>query len=213
MTAQAFVFLLGGFETTSTQLCIMAHELTVNPDIQERLQAEIDSVLAENDGKPNYESITSMPYLDAVLNESVRRHTQVDTIDRVCVKPFTLPPALPGRKPVTLQPGQEIKIPTVGIHLDERYHYDPEQFKPERYLDKKLTIKQVDNLGFGIGPRSCIGNRFGALEIKVLMFLLLSRFSLRPNKKTVRDFRYDPKSFSLAPIGGYWFTVEPRKLQ
>lgn len=211
MTAQAFIFFFGGFDTTSTQMCIIAHELTINSDIQERLQTEIDDVLIKTKGKPTYDAINSMPYLDAIFNESMRKHPQANIIDRLCTKAFELPPAVPGGKPFTVQPGMNIWIPVAAIHHDEKYHENPKKFDPDRYLGKKVTINQVENLGFGIGPRSCIGNRFAILETKILFFYLLSKFTLKPNAKTCKSFEYDTGILTVVAKGGYWLSVEPRK--
>lgn len=212
MTAQIFIFFFGGFETSSTQMCIMAHELTINPDIQAKLQAEIDNVLAETNGQPTYEAINAMPYLDAVFIESVRRHTQAigGVMDRVCIEAFELPPALPGGEPFTVQPGMNVWIPAAAVNLDEKYHENPKKFEPNRYLGKNLSPNQVENLGFGIGPRSCIGKRFAAMKIKILFFYLLSKFTLKPNAKTCMNFEYDPSILIVVPKGGYWLTVESR---
>ncbi|XP_001603857.1 cytochrome P450 9e2 [Nasonia vitripennis] len=210
MTAQAFVFFFGGFDTTSTQMCIISHELIINPDIQSRLQAEIDEVLERTRGKPTYDDINSMPYLDAVYNESMRCHPQANVIDRVCIKAFELPPALPGAKPFVIRPGMNIWVPVAGIHYDEQFHRDPWNFDPDRYLNKKVTISEVENVGFGIGPRSCIGNRFAILETKILFFHLLAKFSLRPNEKTCKNFEYSKNNISIMPKGGYWCSFESR---
>lgn len=134
MTAQAFVFFLGGFETTSTQMCIIAHELLLNQDVQKRLQDEIDEVLEKTNGKPGYDEIMSMPYLDAVFYESLRRHPQALFLDRECIKSYELPPSLPGGKPFTVQPGMNLWIPVVGISNDKNYFENPKKFDPERYL-------------------------------------------------------------------------------
>jgi cytochrome P450 family 6 len=68
LAAQAFVFFIGGFETSSTTMTFCLYELSVNPDIQERLRAEIDSVLQKHDGKVSYEAIQEMNYLDKVVS-------------------------------------------------------------------------------------------------------------------------------------------------
>lgn len=211
MTAHAFVFFFGGFETTATQMCTIAHELAINPDVQKKLQDEIDDVLKETDGNPTYEAINGMQYLDAVFNETVRCHTiNGFAIDRVCMKALELPPALPGGKPFTLEPGMVISIPAIAIHKDPTLYEDPEKFNPDRYYGKKVSINDVTNLAFGIGPRSCIGNRFAILEIKIVLFSLLAKFTLRPNVKTCDPFIYSKKSFTIEPEGGYWLTIERR---
>jgi cytochrome P450 family 6 len=68
IAAQAFVFFVAGFETSSTTMTFCLHQLAMNPDIQERLWAEIDTVLQKYGGNINYESIFEMEYLDKVVN-------------------------------------------------------------------------------------------------------------------------------------------------
>jgi cytochrome P450 family 6 len=76
IAAQAFVFFVAGFETSSTTMTFCLYELAVNPDIQERLRAEIDTVLEKHDGSITYESISEMEYLDKVVNGKSRRQYQ-----------------------------------------------------------------------------------------------------------------------------------------
>ena len=66
--SQALVFFLAGFDTTSTLLCFVCYELATHPDVQKRLQEEIDKTMQENGGKFTYEAIHSMKYLDMVVS-------------------------------------------------------------------------------------------------------------------------------------------------
>jgi cytochrome P450 family 6 len=67
VAAQAFVFFLAGFETSSTTMTFCLYELAINPDIQEVLRNEIDTVLEVHDGNISYEIIQEMTYLDKVV--------------------------------------------------------------------------------------------------------------------------------------------------
>jgi cytochrome P450 family 6 len=72
MAAQAFVFFLGGFETSSTTMTFCLYELSLHQDIQDRLREEIDVVLQKHDGKLTYEGIQEMKYLDKVVSGKAR---------------------------------------------------------------------------------------------------------------------------------------------
>ena len=68
LLAQAIVFILAGFTTSSTLLSFLLYELALNPEIQERLQAEVDEILQKNNDKVTYADITHMKYLDMVVS-------------------------------------------------------------------------------------------------------------------------------------------------
>lgn len=211
MTAQAFVFFLGGLETTSAHMCLVAHMLAINPEIQEKLHAEIDATVKETNGRLTYDAITHMPYLDAVFQETLRLHPQAVFLTRSCSKSYELPPTLPGAKPYLVQPGIEVFVPVSGIHRDSRYYENPEKFVPERFLGKNImTSGDVTSLGFGMGPRMCIGNRFAILETKVLFFNLLKKCRLEPCKKTCNPLKYSSKQFGPVPAEGFWLKISER---
>ncbi|XP_014211434.2 cytochrome P450 9e2-like [Copidosoma floridanum] len=206
ITAQVFVFILGGFDTTSDFMCLMAHELAVNPDAQQKLQSEIDKVMRECDGKPTYEAIGNMNYLDAVFYETMRMHP-IAYVSRMCSKDFEFPPALPGGKPITIKSGTEVFAAVAAIHRDPVYYENPDKFDPDRFLNKKIS-DDVFNLGFGLGPRMCIGRRFAIHEIKTLFTQLLSKCSLEPCKKTCIPFEHDSSQFAVYPKGGFWLKMK-----
>lgn len=67
LAAQVFIFFLAGFETSSTTMSFCLYELALNPDIQRRVQDEIDNVLQKDDGEVTYEAIQQMEYLDKTV--------------------------------------------------------------------------------------------------------------------------------------------------
>ncbi|OXU23745.1 hypothetical protein TSAR_005365 [Trichomalopsis sarcophagae] len=75
---------------------------------------------------------------------------------------------------------------------------------------KRAAQSDATNLGFGLGPRMCIGNRFAVLETKVMFAHLLSKCRLEPCKKTCIPLTYDPGSLAVVPKGGFLLKVLPR---
>jgi len=211
MTAQAFVFFLAGFESVSTAMCFMTHLVAVNPDVQSKLREEVDDVLKQTNGKPTYEAINRMKYLDAVINESLRLYPVAAFLDRQCVKEFELPPATSDGEPITLKPGDIVWFPSYALHRDPKYYSQPDKFNPERFLNGDVNNSVY--MPFGIGPRVCIGNRFALMEAKVMLFYLLWRYDLEPDIKTKIPMVLNKKSFVMLAEGGFWLKLRPRKLK
>jgi cytochrome P450 family 9 len=73
LAAQVFLFLLAGFDTASTLLCFATHLLATHPNVQSRLQEEIDMTLDKDGGNLTYEAVHGMKYLDVVVSGMVQK--------------------------------------------------------------------------------------------------------------------------------------------
>lgn len=210
MTAQAFVFFFAGFETTSTAISFLAYEIATNPDVQARLQQDIDKTLKKTNGQVTYEQINQIQYLDAVIMEATRMYPSNSFLERVCVKDYELPPTLPDEKPFTMKKGMVVWIPVYSIQRDNKYYDEPNKFRPERFMDNTDYENSPYHITFGLGPRMCIGKRFALLEIKLLLFHLLARCELKPCSRTTIPIRLDNKGLQMGVEGGLWLSIRPR---
>jgi cytochrome P450 family 6 len=68
LAAQAFMFFAAGFEPSATAISFCLYELALNPDIQDRLRNEADTVLKKHGGSVTYEGIQEMNYLDKIIS-------------------------------------------------------------------------------------------------------------------------------------------------
>ncbi|KOB66771.1 Cytochrome P450, partial [Operophtera brumata] len=128
LVSQAFLFFLAGFETVSSTMSFLLHELAVNPDVQERLVEEIRENDKRKGDKFDYNSIQNMSYMDMVVSGNY-----------------------------LLRKGESIGIPVWGIHRDPAFFPDPDRFDPERFSEQnKHSIKPCTYMPFGSGPRNCI---------------------------------------------------------
>lgn len=155
--SQCFFFYIAGFETNSMAMILMTYELVRDPEIQRKLQAEIDEVHNSlNDGDLTYRHLNEMKYMDQVLSETLRLHPPTALIDRMCVKDYTL--EYDGKK-INIEVGRNFIIPIYAIHHDEKYYPNPEKFDPERFSDEnKEKINKDAYMAFGVGPRQVVKN-------------------------------------------------------
>lgn len=213
MTAQAFVFFFGGFDTTSTAMSFAAYAIATNKTIQERLIQEIDEVLESGEGQLTWEAFQGMHYLEAVINEALRMYPPASFIDRVCNRAIELPPAVKGGQPYLAKPGSVFWLPFYGMHRDPRYFENPETFDPERFIDPATGKNREPNgfLPFGSGPRFCIGQRFAMMEVKLAIFHLLAKCRLERCSRTRVPIVLSRKSFNLTSEHDFWVRVVPRK--
>ncbi|KAL3273886.1 hypothetical protein HHI36_015311 [Cryptolaemus montrouzieri] len=211
ITSQALIFFIAGFDAVSSQMCFIAYELAINPDVQKKLIEEIDRNRPAN-SSPSYETLLNMSYLDQVILEAQRKWPIAVVADRVVTKPYTIEPELPGEKPVHLEVGENIWIPIYAIHHDPNFYENPDKFDPERFSpENKKNIDPYSYIPFGVGPRNCIGNRFALLEIKAVFFHLLSHFEIVPVEETNIPLRISKSAINLTSENNFPLGLKKRK--
>lgn len=207
IAAQAFLFFLAGFETSSTTMTFCLYELAINPDIQEKARQEARKVIQRHDGKFTYESMTEMHYIDQVIHETLRKYPPVSNLTRGTQNDYHVPDT-----DFVIEKGTQVWIPIFGIQRDEQYFPDPEKFDPERFTHDEVAKRDAALwLPFGDGPRNCIGLRFGMMQTRVGLITLLNNFEFSPSSKTNIPLKIKKKGFILAPEGGMWLKL--KKLQ
>ncbi|XP_054157216.1 cytochrome P450 3A56-like [Oppia nitens] len=183
--AQSWLFLLAGFETTATAMGYISYELAFNKEIQEKLYNEV-SAIVDSDGEFKYEELQTLPYLDAVISESLRMYPPLTRLERIASEPMKL-----GDTGIKLDKHQMIEIPVYAIHRSERYHKNADRFTPERFLpENRKKLIPYSYLPFGTGPRNCIGMRFALMEIKLAIAHMVMRYRFKTCQQTERPIQY-----------------------
>ncbi|KAK9745082.1 Cytochrome P450 [Popillia japonica] len=204
IAAQAFVFFLAGFETSSTTMTFCLHELAFNQDIQDKLREEIRETYKQTNGEFTYDAIMGMKYMDKVLDETLRKYPPVPILNRVCSSDYTIP-----NTDIILPKGTKVFISALGIHRDEEYYPDPIKFDPERFNDEnKATRPNYTFLPFGEGPRICIGLRFGLMQAKTGLAMLLNNYKVLPTRNEQYNLYLDPGTFILSKKGALMLSME-----
>ncbi|KAK0202327.1 cytochrome P450 [Desarmillaria ectypa] len=207
LLAQMNTIILAGHETTSNTLCFGLLEFCRHPEIQQKLRREIHSAerAIRDNGRTEFTAsdLDSMPYLSAVVKETLRYHAVVYNVFRVSGQDDVLPLS----KPITTTSGKvlhELPIPK-GLQIissiaaynrnKEIFGDDADVFNPERWLRESVP-KATASLGvygslftFTGGARSCIGWRFAVLEMEMFLIQLVGNFefSLAEDKDIRRE--------------------------
>jgi cytochrome P450 len=162
---EMLLFLVAGFETTSSALAWFIHLMSKNPRVQTKLKAE----LAENSF--SMDRLDSLVYLDAVIREVLRFAPPVNSTIRTLTADDRLP--ISGAQ---LYKGDQVSIPFYNLARDPRYwKVDPELFYPERFLENGLDQDHHPYawVPFGGGHRQCIGQDLARFELKTIAARLM----------------------------------------
>ncbi|CAK1594939.1 unnamed protein product [Parnassius mnemosyne] len=208
IAAQAFVFYAAGYETSASTMAFMLYALAKNPDVQNKVIAEVDRVLEKYDGRLSFEALTDLKYMEKVFNETLRFYPLVEPLQRNAKRDYKIP-----RMNVTVRKGQMVLISPLGIQHDEKYYPNPEKFDPERFSSENSSGRHAcAYLAFGTGPRNCIGMRFAKLQSLVCIAKFFSKFRVEPSKRTLPAMRFVPKRFIMAHEGGIHLNIIPRSI-
>jgi hypothetical protein len=167
--------IMGGTDTTATTLEWCVLELVRQPEIQRKLREEIERVVG-TDRRVEESDIPQLPYLQAFVKEIFRLHLPVPvTLPRLNDRASTL-----GGYDI---PGEStIFVNTYAIAHDPRYWEDPEEFKPERFLNSNISLLGTDFelLPFGSGRRKCVGIQLGVVAVTRTTASLVQAFDWAP---------------------------------
>ncbi|KAB0791090.1 hypothetical protein PPYR_02890 [Photinus pyralis] len=204
VAAQAFLFFLAGFETSSSTMSFCLYELSLNPDIQQRVRDEINAVLKKYNGEITYDSLRELEYMSCVIDEVLRKYPPVPILNRKCVSDYKLP-----NTDITIKKGVNLVIPLIGLQRDPDYFPNPDKFDPERFNKKNVEkVTPFSYMPFGEGLRICLGLRFGLMQTKIGLLLMLKNFKFTLSDKTATPIELNPICFVLSVQGGIWLNAE-----
>ncbi|KAJ3865395.1 cytochrome P450 [Lentinula novae-zelandiae] len=173
--SQVPTFLVAGHETTSTAVTWALYALTQDKEIH-----------------PSMDILNSLPYLDAVVRETLRVYSPVTGTERVAMKDDILPLGVPFtdkngevHNDIRVRKGDLFNIPVLAVNRSKAlWGEDARDFKPERWLTPggvPSTVSSIPGvwgnmLSFLGGAHACIGYRFSLVEMKALLFVLIRAF-------------------------------------
>ncbi|KAK9508017.1 hypothetical protein O3M35_007768 [Rhynocoris fuscipes] len=207
LVAQCFVFIVAGYETSSSVLSFAFYELALNQDIQDKLRKEIDEVTKNNGGEVDYQILNEMHYLDQVISEVLRKYPTAPLLERKCSKDFIVQ----NNPELIIEKGTKVWIPVYSLHHDPKYFKNPDNFDPDRFSpENKLSIVPFSYLPFGEGPRHCIGMRFGLLQTKLGIYTVISKYKVIPTEETPKRLNFRPSTLLTRTDQLIQLIIQPR---
>ncbi|XP_031132778.1 cytochrome P450 2U1 [Sander lucioperca] len=195
---------IAGTDTTANSILWILLYMVLHPDIQDRVQAEIDEVVGTH-RDPSMTDKGSLPFTEATIME----------VQRLTV---AVPLAIPHMASKTTEfrgytiPKGTVIVPNLwSVHRDPTLWDDPDSFNPGRFLDNEGKLLRIECfIPFGIGPRVCMGEQLAKMELFLAVSSLLQAFRFRLPEGTPPPTLNGRFGLTLAPCP-YTVCVHPRR--
>ncbi len=201
LIAHLNILLVAGHETSTSLASWLLYMLAAHPEYAARVRAEQDGILGDRD-EPTLTDVQHMKVLDNALSETERLYPPVANGPRGVLEdvPF-------GN--YVIPAGSRVFYSIVASHYLPSVWHDPLRFDPDRFAAPREEGKRNPYalVGFGGGPRICIGINFAKTEIKALATHILRHYDLHtvPGQEPVQ--RYD---VTASPPTGIMLRFTPR---
>ena len=173
---QVITMAVGGIETTSAALSWCLHHIGTKPDVEERVFAEVDSVLGGR--APEFADLPKLEYTGRLVLEVLRLHAIAVYMRRTLAETKLGDYVLPA--------GAEIIISPYALHRNPRWYPDPDRFDPDRWeTDQAKSLPKGAYIPFSAGGSKCIADNFAILEITMALAAICNRWRLRPQQGSV----------------------------
>ncbi|PCC70145.1 Cytochrome P450 [Nannocystis exedens] len=194
---ELLTLLFAGHETTGIALAWSIYWLHRHRDRLEKLLAELDAA----GERPEPEVLARLPYLEAVVHETLRLHPIAPDAPRMLARPLEL-------AGYTLPAGVGVAVATGLLHVRPDLYPEPHAFRPERFLDRKYG--PFEYTPFGGGHRRCLGAAFATYEMKLVLATLLRNYRLALSEP--REVKPGRRNVVLGPATGVRVTyLGPRR--
>lgn len=207
--AEILIVLIAGADTTGTSFQAFVQNVLANPDIYEKLRAEIDAATSANKLSspiPLYDEVLEhCPFYVACVNETMRLTPSAPSIFPRLVSKGGI--ELDGKH---IPEGTEVTANPYLVHRDTNiYGPDADVFRPERWLESEEKAREYAkySMTFGYGSRACLGQYVAKMEMYKAPLQLFRMFDVA--RRDDRSARYSVKG-GVAFFEDMWVTIKKR---
>jgi cytochrome P450 family 6 len=138
------------------------------------------------------------------FTETLRKYPPATSIIRQVSKDYAV-----ADTSVVLPKGTQVFVPVYAIHHDPELYPDPEVYDPDRFSTENEKKRPACSfIPFGDGPRHCIGMRFGLMQVRVGLAMLLNNFRFKIAEKTKMPLEFESNTPLLQLKGDIWLKIE-----
>ncbi|MFI6442232.1 cytochrome P450 [Streptomyces sp. NPDC050759] len=168
LASEVMSMIVGGFETSSNSIAWIYQQLAEHPEVQRRVQSEVDEVLGGR--PPTFADLSRLVYTRRVVDETLRMFTPAwQTMRRAAQSD-----QIGGYR---IRQHANVYINFFTLHRHPEFWPDPDRFDPDRFSPQASAQRPRHAYQpFASGPRHCIGKHFGLAELQVTTAMLAQRF-------------------------------------
>ncbi|CAG4990071.1 unnamed protein product [Colias eurytheme] len=167
-------FMFEGHDTTAAGLTFCLLALAHNPEIQDRVVAELKGIFNDSSRAATPDDMAMMNYLEMCIKEALRLFPPVPFISRKLTETVKL-------SNYTVPKGTMCHIHIYDLHRHESLYKDALKFDPDRFLPENCVSRHnYAYIPFSAGPRNCIGQKFAMMEMKSALSAILRNFRVEP---------------------------------
>ena len=165
---EVMTLFLAGHETTANALTWTSWLLDRNPEVVERMRAEVDAVVGDRD--PTAQDVRKLEYIGRVFEEGMRLYPPAWVIGRFVEEADEI-------GGYAVPKGSIVAVSPWVTHRHPAFWEDPERFDPDRFLPERSAKRpKLAYFPFGAGQRMCIGNTFAVMEGQLILAMLVRRY-------------------------------------
>ncbi|XP_069949156.1 cytochrome P450 4c3-like isoform X2 [Cherax quadricarinatus] len=195
-------FMFEGHDTTAAAINWSLYLIGCYPEIQARVDEELQSIFGDSDRPVTMADLREMKYTENCIKEALRLFPSVPILARelkeeVVIDNYRIPA------------GTTVMVVTYSLHRDPAQFPKPEVFDPDRFLPENVSKRHpYAYIPFSAGPRNCIGQKFALMEEKILLSNILRKF--RVESVTRREDLRILGELILRPENGNTLKLTPR---